>query len=83
MYRSFLGLERKKEKKNRKNVCRWYDESSAMKRAYDRGLLDKRWIEEYCLNEGKVCVRKKRFEEEGIEFAFPSQTLYLKKDGDV
>ncbi len=36
-----------------------------MKRAYDRGLLDIKWIEHYCLNGGQNCVRKKRFEEEG------------------
>ena len=39
--------------KNR-NVCKWYDETSGMKRAYDKGLLDKKWIEEYYWNGGKV-----------------------------
>ncbi|OGS18216.1 MAG: hypothetical protein A3J83_05025 [Elusimicrobia bacterium RIFOXYA2_FULL_40_6] len=47
------------------NVCVWYDETSGMKRAYDRGKLDKKWIEDYCFNGGKNCIRKKRFEEEG------------------
>jgi len=23
-----------------KNFCRWYDETSAIKRAYDKGLID-------------------------------------------
>jgi len=46
-------------------ICRWYDETSGMKRAYCKGLLDEKWIEEYCRNSGKDCVRKKRFEEEG------------------
>jgi len=41
--------------KNR-NVCKWYDETSGMKRAYDKGLLDKKWIEEYCWNGGKGCA---------------------------
>jgi hypothetical protein len=48
-----------------KNFCRWYDETSAMKRAYDNGLIDKKWVENYCWNGGKNCVRKKRFESEG------------------
>jgi len=25
-----------------KNVCKWYNETSGMKRAYDKGLLDKK-----------------------------------------
>lgn len=49
----------------KKNLCRWYDETSAMKRAYDSGKLDKKWIEKYCWNGGKDCVRKERFEKEG------------------
>ncbi len=49
----------------KKNLCRWYNESSAMKHAYDKGLIDKKWVENYCWVGGKNCVRKKRFEEEG------------------
>ena len=49
-----------------KKLCRWYDETSAMKRAYDKGLIDKKWVENYCWNEGKNCVRKQRFEKEGF-----------------
>jgi len=63
--------------KNR-NVCRWYDETSGMKRAYERGLLDKKWIEEYCLNRGKDCIRKKRFEGEGYvspDYVLPDGTV--------
>lgn len=48
-----------------KKLCRWYNETSGVKRAYDRGIIDKKWVEDYCWNEGKGCVRKKRFEEEG------------------
>ncbi len=47
-----------------RNMCRWYDETSAMKRAYDLGKIDKKWIENYCWNGGKDCVRKERFEKE-------------------
>jgi hypothetical protein len=58
--------------KNR-NVCKWYDETSGMKRAYD-----KKWIEEYCWNGGKGCVRKKRFEGEGYispDYVLPDGTV--------
>ena len=63
--------------KNR-NICKWYDETSGMKRAYERGLLDKKWIEEYCLNGGKDCIRKKRFEGEGYvspDYVLPDGTI--------
>lgn len=56
---------RKGKSMDRANVCRWYNESSGVKRAYDLGLIDKKWVEEYCLVGGKGCIRKKRFEEEG------------------
>ena len=49
----------------KKNHCRWYNETSAIKRAYDKDLIDKKWIHDYCWNGGKGCVRKKRFEDEG------------------
>jgi len=60
------------------NVCIWYDETSGMKRAYDKGLLDKKWIDNYCLNGGKNCIRKKRFEEEGYvspDYVLPGGTV--------
>lgn len=60
------------------NVCRWYDQTSGMKRAYDKGLLDKKWIENYCLNGSKNCIRKKRFEEEGYvlpDYVLPDGTI--------
>ena len=62
----------------KKNLCVWYDETSAIKRAYDEGRLDKKWIEEYCWNGGKGCVRKKRFEEEG--YVSPD---YVLPDGSI
>ena len=61
-----------------KGVCRWYDETSGMKRAYDRGLLDKAWIEKYCFKGGERCVRKQRFEQEG--YVSPD---YILPDGTV
>lgn len=48
-----------------KRLCRWYDSTSGIKRAYDNGWIDKKWVEEYCWNNGENCIRKKRFEEEG------------------
>jgi len=48
-----------------KKICRWYDETSGVKRACDLGLIEKKWVEEYCWKSGAGCVRKKRFEEEG------------------
>jgi hypothetical protein len=60
------------------NRCIWYDQTSGMKRAYDKGLLDKKWIENYCLNGGKDCIRKKRFEEEGYvspDYVLPDGTV--------
>jgi len=62
----------------KKNLCRWYDETSAIKRAYDLGILDKKWVENYCWKGGKNCVRKKRFEEEG--YVSPDYVLH---DGTV
>jgi hypothetical protein len=67
-----------------KTVCRWYNETSGMKRAYDKGLLDKKWIADYCFNGGNKCVRKKRFEQEGYvspDYILPNGTAdeHLKK----
>lgn len=58
-----------------RKICRWYNETSGMKRAYAAGVLDKKWIEDYCFRGGKGCVRKKRFEEEGYvspDYVLPS-----------
>ena len=63
------------------NICRWYNESSGMKRAYDKGWLDKQWIEDYCWNGGTGCIRKKRFEEEGYvspDYVLPDGTIDIK-----
>jgi len=61
-----------------KNICRWYNGSSGVKRAYDAGLIDKKWVQDYCLQDGKGCVRKRRFEEEG--YVSPD---YVLPDGNI
>jgi len=41
-------------------------------------MLDKKWIDEYCMNGGRGCVRKKRFEEEGYvspDYVLPDGTV--------
>lgn len=48
-----------------RNYCRWYNETSAIKRACDAGVIERRWVEECCWKGGEGCVRKQRFEEEG------------------
>lgn len=62
----------------KKNVCRWYNSTSGMKRAYEKGLLDKKWIENYCLSNGKDCIRKKKFEGQGYvspDYILPDGTI--------
>ena len=61
-----------------KNICRWYNGSSGVKRACDAGLIDKKWVQDYCLQDGKDCVRKIRFEEEG--YVSPD---YVLPDGNI
>ena len=62
----------------KRRICRWYNETSGMKRAYDAGLLDRKWIEDYCWKGGEGCVRKRRFEEEGYvspDYVLPDGTV--------
>jgi len=62
----------------RTNSCKWYNETSGVKRAYDLGLIDKKWVEDYCWTGGAGCVRKKRFEEEGYispDYVLPDGTI--------
>jgi len=42
------------------NICKWYDESSGMKRAYDKGLLNKKWIENLLLEWRSWLYKKKK-----------------------
>jgi len=61
-----------------KNICKWYNETSGMKRACDKGLLKEKWIKKYCLSGGNGCIRKKRFEEEGYvspDYVLPDGTI--------
>ena len=44
-------------------VCKWYD-CCPMKRFYQAGKLDKKWIENYCFGDNLKCVRYK-MEESG------------------
>jgi len=62
----------------KKNSIKLLDEymmyfSSAMKRAYDLGLIDKKWVRDFCWSGGNNCVRKERFEKEG--YASPNYVL--------
>ena len=62
----------------KRNICRWYNETSGVKWACGLGLIDKRWAEDYCLNSGKGCVRKRRFEGEGYvspDYVLPDGTI--------
>lgn len=61
-----------------RNICRWYNETSGIKRACDAGLLDRKWVEDYCYSGGKNCVRKRRFEQEGYvspDYVLPDGTV--------
>ncbi len=62
----------------REALCKWYNATSGVKRAYDLGLIDKKWVENYCWKDGRGCVRKKRFKEEG--YVSPD---YVLPDGSV
>jgi len=60
------------------NIGRWYNQTSGMNRAYEGGLLDKKWIDNYCLNEGRDCIRKKQLEEAGyvsLDYVLPDGLL--------
>ena len=37
-------------------VCKWY-EVCPMKRFYEQGKLEGRWVEEYCKGDYRLCVR--------------------------
>ncbi len=61
-----------------KNYCTWYNKTSAMKRAFDNGLLDEKWVKNYCRNNGEGCVRKKKFEKDGYispDYVLPDGTI--------
>lgn len=49
---------------NKGKNCKWYD-VCPLKRYYDRGKLDEKWVARYCWQDNRECVRKK-LEEQGI-----------------
>ena len=44
-------------------ICKWFD-VCPLKRYYEQGKLDKKWIEDYCWRNNPNCVRK-NMEENG------------------
>ena len=61
-----------------KSVCRWYKETSGVKRAYDLGLIDKKWVKDYCWNGGRNCDRKRRYEGEdcvSLDYVLPDSSV--------
>ena len=46
-----------------KKICKWFD-LCPLKKFYEEGKLDKKWIENYCWGDYSECVRKK-LEENG------------------
>ena len=42
----------------KKKICKHF-QNCPMKRFYEEGRLDKKWIESYCFNNGKNCIRYK------------------------
>jgi len=47
-----------------KKVCKWYI-VCPMKRFYEEGKLERKWVEDYCMGDYKRCARYK-LEEAGI-----------------
>ncbi len=45
-------------------ICKWYN-VCPIKRFYEEGKIDKKWIEHYCFRGGKGCKRYE-MEENGI-----------------
>ena len=46
-----------------KEICKWFD-VRPLKRFYQQGKLDKKWVEDYCRGDCSKCLRYK-MEEEG------------------
>lgn len=43
-------------KQNHKSTCKWFP-VCPMKRFYEKGLLDRSWIDRYCKGDWEQCVR--------------------------
>jgi len=39
------------------STCTWF-QVCPLKRYFEKGLLDKRWIEDYCFSNFSLCIRK-------------------------
>jgi len=39
-----------------KGICKWY-QVCPMKRFYEEGRLEKTWVERYCWNDNRSCIR--------------------------
>ena len=44
-------------------ICHWFD-VCPLKRFFEEGKLDRKWVEDYCFSNNPNCVRKK-MEENG------------------
>ncbi len=73
---------------NETQTCKWY-EVCPMKMFYEKGLLDEKWIKQYCKGNWRSCIRY-RMEENGKyheDWMLPDGTLderlhdYLKNHG--
>ncbi|MBN1621498.1 MAG: hypothetical protein JW871_02785 [Endomicrobiales bacterium] len=49
--------------KNNRKTCFWYS-CCPLKRFYEKGILDKKWVEHYCWGDNSKCVRR-QMEDEG------------------
>ncbi len=49
---------------SRRDVCKWYN-VCPLRLFYKQGMIDKKWVENYCKGNYLECVRYK-MEEEGI-----------------
>ncbi|MHA1229424.1 MAG: uracil-DNA glycosylase [Candidatus Helarchaeota archaeon] len=70
-----------------KKQCRWYI-VCPIRRYVEKGLLDKKWVNEYCLGDFTKCVRKKMEEsgEDHPDYMLPNGDLMpelLEKNGSV
>ena len=63
---------------NLDKICYWFD-MCPLKKFYEQGRIDKRWIEDYCFGDFSKCVRRK-MEEKNLyhpDNMMPDGTVYL------
>lgn len=41
---------------NSEDICKWYG-VCPLKRFYEQGILDKKWVKNYCRGDYAICVR--------------------------